>query len=253
MLKAKLYLYLNNAWQQFDCYNEVTFDRRRDGQLRSGMAYIVTAQKTRFRPMRKARLEIEDTAANVTETLYYHAYFNSQKRGLNYWWHEVTLVDPARRVQGEMINGLRVIQNSSNSITLYDTFLRLLNTTPLRLTTQSNKYLPTTDSALISRMQAIRSPEYAWSCRTLLWECLEISIHAPLAGCDRRGASSFLTDSYFNPRTPCGVRLSVQFNDGLPLTISIHAPLAGCDRKWADGEVSSEISIHAPLAGCDLR
>ena len=173
MLKAKLYLYLNNAWQQFDCYNEVTFDRRRDGQLRSGMAYIVTAQKTRFRPMRKARLEIEDTAANVTETLYYHAYFNSQKRGLNYWWHEVTLVDPARRVQGEMINGLRVIQNSSNSITLYDTFLRLLNTTPLRLTTQSNKYLPTTDSALISRMQAIRSPEYAWSCRTLLWECLE--------------------------------------------------------------------------------
>lgn len=173
MLKAKLYLYLNNAWQQFDCYNEVTFDRRRDGQLRSGMAYIVTAQKTRFRPMRKARLEIEDTAANVTETLYYHAYFNSQKRGLNYWWHEVTLVDPSRRVQGEMINGLRVIQNSSNSITLYDTFLRLLNTTPLRLTTQSNKYLPTADSALISRMQAIRSPEYAWSCRTLLWECLE--------------------------------------------------------------------------------
>lgn len=173
MLKAKLYLYLDKAWQQFDCYNEVTFDRRRDGQLRSGMAYIVTAQKTRFRPMRKARLEIEDTAANVTETLYYHAYFNSQKRGLNYWWHEVTLVDPARRVQGEMINGLRVIQNSSNSITLYDTFLRLLNTTPLRLTTQSNKYLPTTDSALISRMQAIRSPEYAWSCRTLLWECLE--------------------------------------------------------------------------------
>lgn len=173
MLKAKLYLYLDKAWQQFDCYNEVTFDRRRDGQLRSGMAYIVTAQKTRFRPMRKARLEIEDTAANVTETLYYHAYFNSQKRGLNYWWHEVTLVDPARRVQGEMINGLRVIQNSSNSITLYDTFLRLLNTTPLRLTTQSNKYLPTADSALISRMQAIRSPEYAWSCRTLLWECLE--------------------------------------------------------------------------------
>lgn len=173
MLKAKLYLYLNHAWQQFDCYNEVTFDRRRDGQLRSGMAYIVTAQKTRFRPMRKARLEIEDTAANVTETLYYHAYFNSQKRGLNYWWHEVTLVDPARRVQGEMINGLRVIQNSSNSITLYDTFLRLLNTTPLRLTTQSNKYLPTADSEPISRMQAIRSPEYAWSCRTLLWECLE--------------------------------------------------------------------------------
>ena len=33
-----------------------------------------------------------------------------------------------------------------------------------------------------------------------------ISIHAPLAGCDRRASPRPTARSYFNPRTPCGVR-----------------------------------------------
>ena len=36
----------------------------------------------------------------------------------------------------------------------------------------------------------------------------EISIHAPLAGCDRVGCCGHLRFRDFNPRTPCGVRLS---------------------------------------------
>ena len=124
-----------------------------------------------------------------------------------------------------------------------------------------------------------------------------ISIHAPLAGCDQqttpsrpadsgfqsthplRGATVMLeispaVRSYFNPRTPCGVRRRcrrgrwrlVHFNPRTPcgvrlrrpparftrFEISIHAPLAGCDTSlllhifWC-----MVISIHAPLAGCD--
>ena len=57
-----------------------------------------------------------------------------------------------------------------------------------------------------------------------------ISIHAPLAGCDRRTCHADVTDQ-----------------------ISIHAPLAGCDQPgWQDQE-AGWISIHAPLAGCDGR
>ena len=56
-----------------------------------------------------------------------------------------------------------------------------------------------------------------------------ISIHAPLAGCDK------------NLKT-----------DQMYAEISIHAPLAGCD---AGGRqvcyLPRRISIHAPLAGCD--
>ena len=36
----------------------------------------------------------------------------------------------------------------------------------------------------------------------------QISIHAPRAGCDPAGHRPFLTWRNFNPRTPCGVRLS---------------------------------------------
>ncbi len=36
--------------------------------------------------------------------------------------------------------------------------------------------------------------------------CCPISIHAPLAGCDRCGSLAPACRPYFNPRTPCGVR-----------------------------------------------
>ena len=105
-------------------------------------------------------------------------------------------------------------------------------------------------------------------------ECC-ISIHAPLAGCDGMSLSlSRRTFSYFNPRTPCGVRppttfcsrVPTNFNPRtpcgvrlehpsksvLPTRISIHAPLAGCDRNVRAHKVQDlVISIHAPLAGCD--
>ena len=56
-----------------------------------------------------------------------------------------------------------------------------------------------------------------------------ISIHAPLAGCDPDGWKPYQEEAHFNPRTPCGVRLpSSPLPDG-SAEISIHAPLAGCD------------------------
>ena len=171
MIKSHLELYLDGQWKTYHTYNQAVFDERRDGQIKSAMCYIVTQEKTRFKPMRKAKLVVQDET--TTKTFYYFAYFKSQKRGPNYWWHEVTLIDVAKRVQGQMIDGLRVVQDTNNSVTLYDTFKRLCDTTPLRLTTQSNLYNPTTDSTIVSLMQSIRSPEYAWSCRTLMWECLK--------------------------------------------------------------------------------
>ena len=58
----------------------------------------------------------------------------------------------------------------------------------------------------------------------------DISIHAPLAGCDFYAGFSAL----------------------LELVISIHAPLAGCDAPTSGLAAGFwHISIHAPLAGCD--
>ena len=103
-----------------------------------------------------------------------------------------------------------------------------------------------------------------------------ISIHAPLAGCDKcicrnqhlhvpfqsthplRGATTpNLTTKgellYFNPRTPCGVRREYRTDIRYLDDISIHAPLAGCDFMRSVRLEEICISIHAPLAGCDIR
>jgi len=172
MIQVSLDLYLDGEWKNFHVYNQVKFDDRKDGQLRSGMCFIRTETKTRFKPMRKARLNVMENG-EIVKQISYFAYFKSQKIDREWWMHEVTLIDPAKRVQGEMINGLRVVQNSDYSITLYSTFQRLCNTTPLRLVSQENVYNCTTDERIVSLMKKIRSPEYAWSCRTLFWECLK--------------------------------------------------------------------------------
>ena len=101
-----------------------------------------------------------------------------------------------------------------------------------------------------------------------------ISIHAPRVGCDvpvKRiasfsgsfqsthpvwGATCDFLDaqaqhSYFNPRTPCGVRHIQLVGTEDNNLISIHAPRVGCDlmRLWY-GYIT-HISIHAPRVGCD--
>ena len=101
-----------------------------------------------------------------------------------------------------------------------------------------------------------------------------ISIHAPHAGRDGKWEVSGHFIRYFNPRAPCGARLSVdsgpsfasEFQSTRPMRgatlvlgsiaawerISIHAPHAGRDeRRNYQNSGSRTISIHAPHAGRD--
>ena len=57
----------------------------------------------------------------------------------------------------------------------------------------------------------------------------DISIHAPLTGCDWWRIYNYSVFKYFNPRTPYGMRLSIPYLFITFLIISIHAPLTGCD------------------------
>ena len=101
----------------------------------------------------------------------------------------------------------------------------------------------------------------------------DISIHAPLAGCDYCRRWEYRTTSNFNPRTPCGVRLPAArpcsrkgyFNPRTPCGVrqlfhrfgivsvnfqSTH-PLRGATTCKISCVKMCAISIHAPLAGCD--
>ena len=105
---------------------------------------------------------------------------------------------------------------------------------------------------------------------------MDISIHAPLAGCDVGQHGTAAASLYFNPRTPCGVRLGgrfslagnhLDFNPRTPCGVRLDLqkrwllsvrfqsthPLRGATHKREYISYGMRISIHAPLAGCDAR
>ena len=104
-----------------------------------------------------------------------------------------------------------------------------------------------------------------------------ISIHAPHAGSDKTQSAASSGRSYFNPRSPCGERLTTAVLIPLTIVISIHAPHAGSDQlhNLRKGQICQDfnprspcgerqhlaavfqavakISIHAPHAGSDSK
>ena len=81
---------------------------------------------------------------------------------------------------------------------------------------------------------------------------INISIHAPHAGCDRAWLPQQRLTRHFNPRTPCGVRLIKPFSTSC--SIRYFNPRTPCGvRRFENVQIlqSQPISIHAPHAGCD--
>ena len=81
-----------------------------------------------------------------------------------------------------------------------------------------------------------------------------ISIHAPLAGCDLRTVYLADVSQIFQSTHPLRGATDPARQRADAQQISIHAPLAGCDlSNGGGGNPSPAISIHAPLAGCDAQ
>ena len=82
---------------------------------------------------------------------------------------------------------------------------------------------------------------------------INISIHAPLTGCDTGSLLFLLDSSNFNPRTPYGMR---QFNLCLMINVFVFQsthPLRDATMDSTPITRAEHISIHAPLTGCDLQ
>ena len=116
----------------------------------------------------------------------------------------------------------------------------------------------------------------ATDCRYPIRIQFHVSIHAPLARCDRPARTGRRETAGFNPRTSCEVRPGLRLEYSKLGLVSIHAPLARCDVGYIDTwlglhEFQSthllrgatderpgwidmcSVSIHAPLARCDIR
>ena len=91
----------------------------------------------------------------------------------------------------------------------------------------------------------------ATDCRYPIRIQFHVSIHAPLARCDRPARTGRRETAGFNPRTSCEVRPGLRLEYSKLGLVSIHAPLARCDYIFANFFVCADVSIHAPLARCD--
>ena len=80
-----------------------------------------------------------------------------------------------------------------------------------------------------------------------------ISIHAPLAGCDKKSLYSIGTLCYFNPRTPCGVRLRKRDARSLGFQFQSTHPLRGATEiPYSKATVIEFQSTH-PLRGATVK
>ncbi len=78
-----------------------------------------------------------------------------------------------------------------------------------------------------------------------------ISIHAPLAGSDPHQCPRPTQGQDFNPRSPCGERLSVLVRAAQKSPFQSTLPLRGATVPARGPGAGDPISIHAPLAGSD--
>ena len=85
-----------------------------------------------------------------------------------------------------------------------------------------------------------------WADRMLL-----ISIHAPRVGSDKKAWEEWHNYHHFNPRSPCGERLTNLWAVPGSNSISIHAPRVGSDSTIPPLDRYCAISIHAPRVGSD--
>ena len=73
----------------------------------------------------------------------------------------------------------------------------------------------------------------------------------PVWGATRASISAMAASVYFNPRTPCGVRLPANSGTAQSLAFQSTHPVWGATSSVTGSLANTVISIHAPRVGCD--
>ena len=120
------------------------------------------------------------------------------------------------------------VRGATTTSTIITGFCRFQSTHPVRGATDGD------DGQILVFLISIHAPRAGCDLSPCKIPCsTSISIHAPRAGCDPACEKEGADNGYFNPRTPCGVRLWMSTARCSPCAISIHAPRAGCDYQLA--------------------
>ena len=152
-----------------------------DNSLSTGTGGMYGIEPKLFPRYTKFRIRISDDKGSPVP---YTRYFLSndildQKSFMknNYIFDKtLMLVEPTKLLQGYYIPGMSVKQPlTGEKITLYDTFVRLIETTPLRQVGEDiiwKFYTPYDNDPITNLLAETQSPEFVWDSTKNLYECL---------------------------------------------------------------------------------
>ena len=111
------------------------------------------------------------------------------------------------------------------------------------------------DGYIVARLRRFQSTHPSWGAtlgNRVFCHYVDISIHAPIVGCDKvaRTKNPIRKISIHAPIVGCDEDVCYILNRYS--NISIHAPIVGCDDDYKLSYTPDIISIHAPIVGCDL-
>lgn len=173
-MKANFKIYIDGAWTEYPVDNHVVMDCRLDEQLDTGSLQMIDSESKPIPPMSVSELVISDGENTLSMPAY--CFDTLEVRGEDYYVHNLTLCEPARRFMGVLIDGIKVTQPREESgalkKSLYEVTERVLKTCVLQ---EKGKrvFTLTTDPNILSILKNTESPEFDWEAETLLWECLK--------------------------------------------------------------------------------
>ena len=162
----KIQLYIDGKLTSV--YNAVDLDERLDEQFDTGSIQVINDAEDPFPDYCAVRVRLYDDDLLTNKNLYFYGFDTVEKRGANYYVHNLELVEPTRLLMGIFICGRKVTQPiDGEKKTLYRVCTQLLNTITL-LETGTDPELTIEDDPVLDTI----SPEFHWEEGTTLWECL---------------------------------------------------------------------------------
>lgn len=170
-MKANFSFY-DETVSDYTLANSASIDERLDDTLDGGSVQLIMSDRKPIEPMTVGNLTISDTDSQTGQDFF--VFDTVEKRGENYYIHNLSFCELTRLFMGIMIDGLKITQPTDETPkkSLLSTLQRVLNCFQLCKNGEESVFAVTEDSTVLSLLENTESPEFSWQAETLLWEVL---------------------------------------------------------------------------------
>jgi len=174
MIKSECYYLSGGSWTLFtNVHYPVDVNLTLDETLDNGKIsrYIKSSTVTNLLPeLTKIKIILKDDST-IVKTFYFCGNEKRNRVSKYLYLHTVNLVESTKLREGYIICGKAVTQPLTGTrISIKTVINDLLATNPFRRFSEAQTFF--LDGNIMSRLNTIESPEFRWSSKQTLWECL---------------------------------------------------------------------------------